>query len=342
MTHARLGKKVPPSLSLDVEFQLAPGVTALYGPRESGRTLILDLLAGFAQPDSGRILVDDALLFDAAARVNVPARLRCCGYVFQRDALFPHLTLRQNLAFAAHGWPRLEGRRRVAEAIERFELPEAAGDYPREAGPDFRLRCAAARAVIAEPKLLLIDECGIGEPLLAEIRDACPAPILLVTRDLDLCCSSAAQLLVLDAGRILQRGAPLAVLDQPDSIEVARLLGIPNLFEGSIAALDPGRNTSRLKFEHFALTAPYIAGHFRGDRVWVAIAAESLVVHPGEDQAIANGVAAPLVRAVEKSRGVRLEFDYGITAEISRQEFARQKDNKSWQVEFPPAALRVL
>jgi molybdate transport system ATP-binding protein len=342
LTRARLGRKIPPSLSLDVEFELAAGVTALYGRRESGRTLILDLLAGFATPNSGRILVDDAILFDGAARVNLPPRLRQCGYIFQRDALFPHLTLRQNLDFAALSRPRLERHRRVADTLERFQLAEAADLRPRDAAPGERLRCAAARALIAEPKLLLIDDCGIDEASLAQIRSVSKAPILLVTRDLDLCCTAASQLLVLDAGRILQRGAPLEVLDQPDSVEVARLLGIPNLFQGTVAALDPGRNTSRLEFEHFALTGPYIRGHFRGDRVWVAIAAERLRVRPGNGEAAANCVPLSLVRAAERSRSVRLEFAYGITAEISREEFARQKDNKSWQVEFPPAALRIL
>jgi len=341
MTHARLGKKVPPSLSLDVEFDLPPGVTALYGRRESGRTLVLDLLAGFATPASGRILVNDAILFDAAARVNVPARLRRCGYIFQRDALFPHLTVRQNVAFAAAGWPRLERHRRVVETLDRFQLAETADLLPREIAPEIRLRAATARAVIGEPQLLLIDHCGIGEPLLAQLQTLSHAPVLLVTDDLDLCCTAASQLLVLEGGRIVQRGAPLEVLDAPESIEVARLLGITNLFQGTVAALDPGRNTSRLEFEHFSLTCPYIRGHFRGDRVWMAVGAGKLRVHAGDDTG-ANCVPAPLVRASERSQSVRLEFAYGITAEISREEFARQKDNKSWQVEFPPAALRIL
>jgi len=342
MTKARLGKKVPPSLSLDVEFDLPPGVTALFGRRESGRTLILHLLAGFATPTSGRILVDDVILYDGAARVNVPPRLRQCGYISQSDWLFPHLTVRQNLEFAAGAWPRRERHRRVAEALDRFQLAESAELPPHHAAPDVRLRAAAARATIAEPKLLLIDDCAMDEALLAQIRASIKSPILLVTGDLDLCCTAACQLLVLEGGRIAQRGAPAEVIDQPDSVEVARLLGIPNLFQCTVAALDPGRNTSRLEFENFVLTGPYIRGHFRGDRVWVAIAADRLAVHPGDGPMAANSVSTPLLRASERSRSVRLEFAYGIVVEISHEEFARQKDNKSWQVEFPPAALRIL
>ena len=119
-------------------------------------------------------------------------------------------------------------------------------------------------------------------------------------------------------------------------------MGIPNLFAGAIAALDPGRNTSRLEFEHFALSAPYIPGHFRGDRIWAAIAAEDLRVHAGDMDTQANFVALPLIRVSERLRGVRLEFGFGVFADVSREQFARQKDNRSWQVEFPPEALRVL
>ena len=97
----------------------------------------------------------------------------------------------------------------------------------------------------------------------------------------DRCCS-ADQLLVLDAGRILQRGAPRQVVDQPQSVEVARLVGIPNLFQATVGTLDPGRNRSLLEFEHFSLGGHYFPGHFRGDRVWVAIAAEDLLVHSGD------------------------------------------------------------
>ena len=343
MTHARLGKKLPPSMSLDIEFQLGPEVTALFGPPESGRVLILDLLSGFATPDSGRVLVDDAIIFDAAARVNLPARERAIGRLFAGGALFPHLTLRQNLDFAADRWARLERHRRVGETIERFQLSESADRLPRDMAPAARLAAAAARALIGEPKLLLIDEGGADEELLGRIRAASKAPILMVTRDLDLCCSAASRLLVMDRGRIVQRGAPLEVLDRPDSIEVARLLGMRNVFPCTVAALDPGRNTSRLDFEGFSLTGPYIRGHFRGDRVWAAIASERLRVHPaGAAAGPVNCVAAALVRAIERPGSVRLEFAHGITAEISREEFARQKDNKGWQVEFPTAALRIL
>jgi molybdate transport system ATP-binding protein len=342
MTNARIVKQISPRFSLDVEIHLAPGVTALYGPAGAGKTLILETIAGFLRPDSGRILLDDVILFDAQSRVSVAPRRRKCGYVAQRDTLFPHMTLRQNLVFPAKRFPRLERHRRVAETIERFQLADGAALRPHEVGPAERLRCAVARALIALPKLLLIDQRAFDAALLAQVRAVFAGPILLVSGDLDLCCAAADEAIVLEAGRIVQRGAPRAILDRPASVESARLLGIPNLFRGTIVALDPARNSSRLDFGQFALTGPYIPGHFRGDSVWVAVHSEDLRVHSGDLESQPNFVSAPLAGVSHRARFVRLEFSGGIFADVSREEFARQKDNKQWQVEFPPAALRVL
>src|SRR5579885_1761290 len=147
MTHVRIGKKVAPAFSLDVEFDIS-GVTALFGPAGAGKTLILECIAGIARPDSGRILRDDVLLFDAEARVHVPPRRSACGYLPQRSALFPHMTVRQNLAFAAGG-ARLERHRRVAEMLDKFVLAGAAQRRPAELDAALRTRAAVARALLA-------------------------------------------------------------------------------------------------------------------------------------------------------------------------------------------------
>src|SRR5438105_13921831 len=137
MIAARLRKTFPQrddsaAFSLDVEFEATSGVTVLFGPRGSGKTLTLDLIAGFVRPDDGRILLDDEILFDGAAGVNLAPQARNCGYVFQNYALFPHMTLRQNLEFAAERRPRLERHRRVNEMLDKFRLGDAAGRRPHE------------------------------------------------------------------------------------------------------------------------------------------------------------------------------------------------------------------
>jgi molybdate transport system ATP-binding protein len=342
MTHARIGKKIPPGFSLDVDLPIGPGVTAIHGPAGAGKTLLLELLAGLARPDSGRILLEDAILFDAVSRVDVPARGRHCASIGQTDALVPHMTLRQNLLFAAGRRPRLERHRKAGEMLERFDLKAAGEKRPAELAAEERLRGELARALASEPKLLLADDRDWTEPLVRQMRAVAVCAIVLVTGDLDLCCAAADELVLLSAGQIAQRGAPRHVLEHPESLEAARLVGIPNLFPATIAALDPGQNRGRLELAHFALNGPYIRGHFRGDRVWVAIRPENVRVHSGEAEARPGLIAVELLRAVPRWRWMRLEFSLGISADVPHEEYARRKDNKSWLVEFPPEALRIL
>ena len=178
MIGARLRKTFPARpdsgpFSLDLEFQTTAGVTVLFGPSGSGKTLTLDLIAGFVRPDDGRILLDDQILFDGPAGVSLPPQARDCGYVFQNYALFPHMTLRENLEFAAERRPRLERHRRVNEMLERFRLNDAAGRRPHEVSGGQRQRCSIARALIGAPKLLLFDEPaqGLDAPLRGEFYE---------------------------------------------------------------------------------------------------------------------------------------------------------------------------
>src|SRR5277367_4130435 len=118
MIEAKIRKHYAPGpesagFTLDLEFHAAAGVTVLFGSSGSGKTLTLDSIAGFVRPDEGRILLDDHILFDGAAGVHLPPRSRHCGYVFQNYALFPHMTLRQNLEFAAERAPSLGRHRKV-------------------------------------------------------------------------------------------------------------------------------------------------------------------------------------------------------------------------------------
>jgi molybdate transport system ATP-binding protein len=336
MTHARIG-----SSRLDIDLPLPDGITALHGPAGAGKTAILAAVAGFARPERGRILIDDAIVFDAESRVHLPPRRRSCAWVGPRDGLFPHLTVRQNLMFAADRWARLERHKRVAQMLERFELADTLEMRPRGLGPARRLRAEVARALMTEPKLLLVDDRGADEALLRLVRDAFGGPVLWVIGDLGLCYSSADRLALAEGGRLVGYGPAREVIERPESVEAARLVGISNLYPATIAALDPGRNQSRLESEGFALNGPYLKGHFKGDHVWVGIRAEHVRVHSGELEAGVNFVEVHLLRMTERPRTVRLEFAGGIAAEISREEYARQKDNKGWQAEFPPAALRV-
>ncbi|MGO9229026.1 MAG: ATP-binding cassette domain-containing protein [Bryobacteraceae bacterium] len=342
MTSIRVKKRASAAFALEADFSLGPGITALIGPAGAGKTLLLEIVAGLATPDEGRILLNDAILFDGQARVDLAPIRRGCGYVSQTDSLFPHRTLRQNLEFAARRFPRLERHRRVAEAIEHFALAEAAGMRPADTGPAERLRCSIARALIGSPELLLADDAGIDGALFGLILTHFHGPILIAARDPDVACEVAAEMALVDGGRIVQRGVPRQVLDQPATVEAARLAGYENLWQGTIATLDRAGNLSRVEFDGFALTVPYLPGHLRGDRVWVAIRAAAVRPRRADAPPAPNVVPAELVRAAERAQSVRLEFAGPIVAELSLGLFAALGGQRNLSVEFPTESLRVI
>jgi molybdate transport system ATP-binding protein len=288
---------------------------------------------------------------DGATGVHVPPQGRNCGYVFQNYALFPHMTLRQNLEFAAERSPRLERHRRVNEMIERFRLMDYAGRRPYEVSGGQRQRCSIARALTGSPKLLLLDEPTQGldallradlYEVLRQVRADFKTPMLLVTHDLDECFELGEEMLIMRDGRIVQSGAPRKILDQPANVEVAHLLGMFNLLPAEIRALDPGRNTSRVKVGEFELDGRYFPGRFKGDRVTLCVRSDQLKASARTGRPGPNQVSAELKRAVEKPQWTRLEFSAGIAVDLPRSEYDRQRDSKEWMIEFPPDALRVL
>lgn len=352
MIAARIRTRVPrEGFSLEVEFQAGAGINVLFGPGGAGKTLILDSIAGFAKPDEGRILLEDRILFDAVAGVNLPPQARRCGYVPPGYGLFPHLTVRQNLAFAVRRRPRLERHRRVNEMLERFRLAECAGQGPRQLSPSERQRCAVARALIGSPQALLLDEPGRGldAPLRAElyallrqVRAKSRIPVLLATERMEECFELGDAVLLVRAGRVLQSGPPRTLFERPANLEAARLLGIFNLLPAEIAELDPQRNSSRLRLGEHTLSGPYFPGKLRGDRVWLCVRPDQLSIPARDATPGPNRIPAQLVRAVELPHAVRLEFAGDLAVEVSHAEFEPQKHNREWRVEFPPQALRVL
>ncbi len=356
MIEANISKRFPAGpesagFHLQIEFEAAPGVTALYGPSGSGKTLTLDTLAGFVKPGSGRILLNDRILFDGASGVHLPPQTRSCGYVFQNYALFPHMTLRENLAFAAHEVPRLERHRRIAEQLDRFKLTSMAGRYPHELSGGQKQRGSIARALIAEPRMILLDEPARGMDstlradlhlLIHELRQTLKLPILLVTHDAEECFALADRVLVYDAGRIIHRGTPAELLQNPGSAAVAQLLGGFNLFEADVVALDPGRQTSRVRFLGDEIAGPHLRGCFKGDRIALCIRPEELRVadRPGD-----NRIRRPLLRTVERPQSVRADFGTGLIVDVPRDTWQMLEPaaaQTGWWVEVPSASLRQI
>jgi molybdate transport system ATP-binding protein len=356
MIEARIRKTFPAGressgFSLDVEFKTSQGVTALFGPSGSGKTLTLECIAGFVRPDEGRIQLDGGILFDGQTGVQIAPQKRRCGYVFQNYALFPHMTLRQNLAFAAARTRRLERHRRVGEMLEKFQIGDVAGRRPHEVSGGQKQRCSIARALIADPRMLLLDEParGLDAPLRAELYDILRQvqtefriPALLVTHSLEECFELADEMLILREGRLVQSGPPAQICEQPASLELARLLGIYNLLPVEVRQLDPTRNTSVLRWEEWDITGPYLPGHLKGDRLHLAVMPRQLRALPKTGTAGANQVGGKMARAVELPQQMRLEFDGGLCVEMPRGEYELNRHVKDWWIEFPSHAIRVV
>ncbi len=356
MLRARITKRFPDAadsagFTLNIEFEATPGVTVLYGPSGSGKTLTLDVIAGFVAPDSGRILLNDRILFDSGAKVHLPPRDRQSGYVFQNYALFPHMTVRANLAFAAHRLPRLERHRRIAELLDRFRIPDLAGRFPHELSGGQKQRASIARSLIANPGVLLLDEPanGLDAPLRAdlhtligEIRESLAIPVLMVTHNPEECFSLADQVLIYEAGNILHRASPSELLRNPGTVGVARLLGGFNVYEAEAIALDPGRQTSRLRVLGTEIDGPNLRGCFRGDRVAVCARPEELRIttRPGS-----NRIRADLQRVTERLQAVRADFGDELIVDTSRAEWPALREageSDGWWIEVPAGSLRQI
>jgi ABC-type sulfate/molybdate transport systems ATPase subunit len=331
---------------LTVDFDAAAGITVLFGPSGSGKTLTLESIAGFVRPDAGRIVLEDKVLFDSAQRILIPPQRRRCGYVFQNYALFPHMTLRQNLEFAVPHLDRRERDLRVDRMIEQFRLQELAGRKPHAVSGGQQQRCSIARSLIGEPALLLLDEPaqGLDAPLrielytvLRQVRRDFKTPILLVTHDLAECFELGEEMFVMDNGRIIQRGAPAEVLQSPANAEVARLLGQLQVFSAEVVATGSG---ARLRADSFELPAPEEIRARPGEHVTAYLNPSLLRAFPAGEREPADCCVTATVTHVSKGpRTVQLVFGDHVTVSMTPAEFLPNQDNKEWTIEFPGGSV---
>ena len=272
-----------PGFDLDASLDCEAGVTVLFGSSGSGKTLTLDAIAGFLRPDRGRVLLNNEILFDAQSQVFLPPQRRGVGYVFQNYALFPHMTVEQNLAFGIARLPALERHGRVREMLELFGLTALGTRRPHELSGGEKQRASIARALIPQPRLLLLDEPVRGldyqlrldfYAVLRNIRESYRIPILLVTHDVTEGFVLADRMAVYRAGRVIQTGVPDEVFLHPRNAAVARLLGISNIFSGTVEKLDPMADYSVIRSGLLPVTVPYLPGRLRGDAVSFCIPRE--------------------------------------------------------------------
>jgi molybdate transport system ATP-binding protein len=237
---------------LEAEFQAAPGFTILFGASGAGKTTLLDCVAGLVTPDAGLIAIGERVLFDAAQRIDVSVAKRNVGYVFQNLALFPHMTVAQNVEYGLTHLPHTERTGRTTAILQAFRIAHLAQRNAREISGGESQRVAMARTLVTDPAVLLLDEplAGLDAPTKSKIIDdlrewnrAHGIPILYVTHSRDEVFALGERVLVLDAGRIVAQGTPHEVLSAPHLETVAQLAGFENIFDAVVEAVRPERGT---------------------------------------------------------------------------------------------------
>jgi molybdate transport system ATP-binding protein len=288
-------RKSLPGFTLDVEWSAGDGVATLFGPSGAGKTLTLQCLAGLVRPDAGRIVVDGQVLFDAAAGIDVPPQRRRVGYVFQGYALFPHLTVRDNVGFGLRERSRADRTRRVDDVLARLGLEPLAERHPRELSGGQRQRVALGRALATDPALLLLDEplSALDLPLRQALRDELRAVLsdwgiaaVLVTHDLGEAYRLGDRIVVYEEGRVIQAAPRAELLWQPSSRAVARIMGIRNLVQGVT----------------LKATADRIQFRWRG-QLLEAVNSPTRSYLPAADSPLAFYIRPEYVRLIRKDRG---------------------------------------
>ncbi len=218
LTH-RLG-----DFALDVSFEAPDGVTMLYGRSGSGKTTIVNALAGLIQPDAGRISIGNVSLYDSKAGVSLPAHKRQVGYIFQEGRLFPHLTVQQNLTYGKWFASRREARADRSKIVEMLGIGPLLNRRPDGLSGGEKQRVAIGRALLARPRLLLADEplAALDDarkdeilPYFERLRDELDVPIVYVSHASAEVTRLADTLVVLENGRLVRAGPATEVLSDP-------------------------------------------------------------------------------------------------------------------------------
>jgi len=337
------------SISLDIP---AGSFVTLLGPSGSGKTTTLNLIAGFLSPDAG------AILFDGAVVSDVPTHKRNIGMVFQNYALFPHMTVFDNVGFPLKMRTKLasaDARTRILETLALVELNGFEARYPRQLSGGQQQRVAMARALVSHPRLLLMDEPlgaldkKLREQMQFEIKNihrSIGTTFVYVTHDQTEALTMSDLIVVMNHGKIEQAGTPRRLYETPENQFVADFLGGANLLPGTVAAVAA---------DHFGVA---VEGGFTvqvprdrvvanaGDAVSVLVRPEEVGVALTEDRQAGTECVAGTVTAVGYlGDSLKLEVavaGIAIGAKLARARGLSIESGQRVYVSWPRASARLL
>lgn len=276
------------SFRLKISEEFSAGFTVLFGPSGAGKSTLLDCIAGLIQPDQGIIQFGEEVFFDAERGFSLPPQKRGIGYVFQSLALFPHLSVEDNVAYGLSGVAAGERVARIRTILEIFHAQRLLGRKPSELSGGEKQRVALARSVITEPRVLLLDEPltglddGLRQSILGDLRNwnaEHRIPIVYVTHNREEVDAIGDRLVALVDGRVRARGMPQEVLDAPRTVELAQASGFENLLTGRVVEhrLEDGVMRVALDARDCELEVP-LGPQKAGDTVQVAIRAGDIML----------------------------------------------------------------
>ena len=315
----------------DVSLEVHRGeIFCLLGSSGCGKTTLLRILAGFETATSGRVLIDGQDM------TGIPPYERPVNIMFQSYALFPHMTVENNIAFGLRQ-DRIAApdiKRRVRDMLDLVRLLPFARRRPHQLSGGQRQRVALARALVKQPKLLLLDEplAALDKKLREEmqfelitIQKEVGVTFVVVTHDQEEAMTLSDRIGVMDAGRIVQTGTPTAVYESPGTRFVAGFIGSVNLFEGRVAAEDARHLIIECEGAGCPLYSDRGVRAARGDRVWVAVRPEKLELSREAPSREYNRIES-VVTEVAYRGGLsiyRLLADSGTELRVSRPNLAR-------------------
>lgn len=284
----RLSSDRGPSFQLRVSEKFPAGFTVIFGPSGSGKSTLLDCIAGLLTPDEGRIRLGDDTFFDAESAISRSPQARGVGYVFQSLALFPHLTVEENVAFGIAHKPAAEQRKCINEILDAFHIREMARRKPGELSGGEQQRVALARSLVTEPRLLLLDEpltgldAGLRHGILLDLREwnrTNRVPILYVTHNREEVDAIGERVVAMADGQVRESGLPRAVLDAPRTVALAQAAGFENFLVGRVTEQRVADGVMRVTLEgnHCELEVP-LGSAATGETVEVAIRAGDILL----------------------------------------------------------------
>lgn len=253
------------SFALEAKFSAGPGVTALFGPSGAGKTTIVNLLAGLDRPDAGRIIVDGRTLFDSEGGVDLPPERRRLGYVFQEGRLFPHLSVNGNLTYGMRLIPPEARQHDFSQIVSLLGLSGLLDRRPGSLSGGEKQRVAIGRALLASPRLLLMDEPlssldGVLKeeilPYIERLRDELRLPIVYVSHAIEEVIRLADTLVVLDGGKVVEADTLPNAMGRLRPQGLTDSLGGGAVFRATVGARDEDDGLTELLFGPNRLLVP--------------------------------------------------------------------------------------